>query len=188
MEIINFLYRRPSYMLPILKDDIDTIVIHHTGNNNDIHTNTDYHMDHNRWTYLGYAFYIVDGIVYRARGIENKNAAVLEHNHHTVSIAVQGDYNKDTLSDENFNALQDLIYYLKKEVPSIRHIKPHSHLNDTTCCGEYFPWKRLKLQAENYKEKYNELQEKYNELEEENAKLKREKERLIKILERRKIR
>ena len=82
---------------------------------------------------------------------------------------------------------------MKKEIPTIRHIKPHSHLNDTKCPGELFPWKTLKLVEENMNDKYSELLIKYNalllhnqELTKDNEKLEREKQRLVKILERRK--
>ena len=150
MVITNFLYRYPSYLTKNDTTKLNSIAIHHTGNNNDIHVNTDYHIDKNGWQWLGYGFYIVDGVIYKVRGYDYQNAAVSDHNHHVVSIAVHGNYDRDIPSQNNMEALQWLVNYIKLKVPSIENIHGHNFWNDTTCPGRLFPIKTIKFDKVEY--------------------------------------
>ena len=159
MEMVNFLYRRPDYLPDNKLENLDTIVIHHTGNDNDIHTNTDYHMDNNRWSYLGYNYYVHNGIPVKVRGYQHQSAAVSDHNHHTISIAVQGNYDTNIPSQADMEAVQFIIDEIKKDLPHIKYIKGHREFNDTSCPGKLFPLKSLKLDKVEYvtKEELNEV-------------------------------
>lgn len=172
MEMINFLYRYPSYLANNDISKLNSIAIHQTGNNNDIHVNTDYHIDKNRWNWLGYGFYISDGVIYKVRGYEYQNAAVSDHNHHVVSIAVQGNYDKDIPSQKDIEALKWLVNHIKTKVPSIENIKGHNFWNDTTCPGRLFPIKTIKFDKVEYVTK-QELEEVKAELNKTTALMKR---------------
>lgn len=143
--IKNFLYRRPLYLTLIDPKNIDTIVIHHTGNDNDIHANTDYHMDKLAWNYLGYGFYVANGIPLMVRGYKYMNAAVSSHNDHTVSIAVQGNYDKDKVSDEDIEAVQECIYEILEHCPNVKYLMGHGEFGTTSCPGDNFPMNKLTL-------------------------------------------
>jgi len=136
MEIIDYTYRKPKWLEPLDPTKIDTAVVHHTGNNNSIKINTDYHIDSNAWSWLGYSYYIFLGVIYKVRGMEYKDAGVRGHNDHTVNIAVQGNYNKDYISKQDMKALEWLIRYLKKENPNIKYVKGHNEFNSTNCPGQ----------------------------------------------------
>ena len=145
MGIKSFLYRRPSYLSPIDPKSIDTIVIHHTGNDNDIHVNTDYHMDTLAWNYLGYSYYIANGIPLKVRGYDCMGAGVSGHNDHTLHIAVQGNYNRDNVSDEDIEAVQECIYEILEHCPNVKYLKGHRDFGGTDCPGRNFPMDLLTL-------------------------------------------
>lgn len=148
--IKSYLYRRPSYLAPNDIEKLDTIVIHHTGNNNSIDTNTDYHIDENGWNWLGYGYYIHNGEVLKVRGYKYQNAAVLGNNHNTVNIAIQGNYDRGIPSQADIEAAQLCINEIKREVPTIKFLKGHKDFNDTSCPGKLFPLKALKLNKDEY--------------------------------------
>jgi hypothetical protein len=136
MQIIDYTYRKPKYLDPISPTQIDTIVMHNTSNYNSIDTNTDYHIDHNAWNWNGYGYYLVRGLIYKVRGMEYQNAAVRGHNHHTVNIAIEGNYDIDHLTEVNIKALEWLIGHLKKENDNIQYVKGHRNFNNTSCPGK----------------------------------------------------
>ena len=140
MQIYDYNYRKPKYLksLEINPNKIDTIGLHNTGNNNNINANTDYHIDSNKWAWLGYGYYIAKGKIYRIRGSKYQNAGIKGHNNHTVNIAIEGNYNKDYISEEDGKALEWLIMYLKKENDNIKHVKGHNFFNNTICPGKNF--------------------------------------------------
>lgn len=144
----HFLYRKPSYLTPIDSNKIDTAVFHHTGNDNDIHINTDYHMDSNGWNWLGYGAYIANGIPLIVRGCNYMNAGVEGHNDHTVNIAIQGNYNKNFVSEEDIKAGQECLDYFVKLCPNLKYLKVHSYFGKTSCAGKNFPIERFKINRE----------------------------------------
>ena len=128
MEIIDYIYRKPNFIehLRISPSLIDTINIHHTSNYNSIDTNTNYHIDSKKWAWNGYGYYISKGLIYKIRGMEYQNAATRGHNHHTVNITIEGNYDVHTLSDIDRKALEWLIEYLKKLYMRVFETKKNS--------------------------------------------------------------
>lgn len=150
MQIIDYAYRKPSYLEPLNTKNINAIAIHHTGNDNVIDTNTDYHMDVNGWQWNGYGFVIEDGVIYKVRGYEFKNAAVKHYNDRVISIAVKGNYDRKIPSQADIEACQWLIDYLKSKVPSIDNVHGHNFWNQTSCPGKLFPIKSLRINKIEY--------------------------------------
>jgi len=147
MEIIKYAYRKPDWLQANKLEKLDSIAIHHTGNSNNIDQNTDYHRDVNAFNWLGYNFYIVDGIIYEVRGIHHQGAAVKHHNGHILSIAIQGNFDNRPPKEEDLVALQWLVSYLKEELPQLEHINGHKRWNQTSCPGALFPIDRIKLEG-----------------------------------------
>lgn len=145
MEIKKYKYRFPNYLTLNNLKLIDSIAIHHTGNDNSIDVNTDYHMDVNDWLWLGYNYYIENDTVYEVRGYKFKGASVAHNNEHILSIAVEGNYNTKIPTQKTLDLLQQLCDYLKAEVPTIKNIGGHNKWNDTDCPGRFFPIKKIKL-------------------------------------------
>lgn len=150
MEIIKYMYRRPQYLDTNRLEQIDSIAVHHTGNDNSIDTNTDYHMDSNGWAWNGYNYYLVNDEIYEVRGFNFKGAGVKHENHHVISIAVQGNYNTKIPSQNVIDNLQWLCNHLKQKVPSIKEINGHNKWNQTSCPGRYFPIQKIKLNEINF--------------------------------------
>lgn len=144
--IYNYLYRTPDYLTPLAIDNVKYIVIHHTGNDNDIDTNTDYHMDNNKWNWLGYGYYVKNGVAYRVRGYKHINAATKGHNEESINIAVQGNFNKKKVSQKDLKACQECINEIVT-VADIEAIKGHTDFNNTTCPGKNFPMEKLTLRS-----------------------------------------
>ena len=147
--MILFDYRKPVSRLTVNDSSkLDTIVIHHTGNDNDIWENTNYHIDVKKWAWLGYAFYIAKGKTYWVRGYEFQNAGVLGHNDHTINITIQGNYEDKPPSKEDMEQLKIVIKRLIQELPHLEYIKRHGDFVDTGCPGNMFPV----LSIDDYKE------------------------------------
>ena len=142
--MIVFDYRKPKNLKLNNVSLIDTIGIHHTGNDNDIWTNTNFHIDTNRWQWNGYGYYIHNGKTYIVRGYEYKNASIEEHNAHTVNIAIQGDYENNFVSEIDKKATKKLISRLLKELPNIKAIEGHNFFDSNICPGKNMPMDEFK--------------------------------------------
>lgn len=182
MQIIEYNYRKPKWLEPLDPIKIDTLVIHHTGNNNNIKINTDYHIDSNAWNWLGYAYYITNEMIYKIRGIEYKDAGVRGHNHHTCNIAVQGNYNNTNVSKGDMKALEWLIKHLKKSNSNIKYIKGHNEFNETTCPGKNIDVKLIEVNTKEETINFDKL--KIKELQQDNEFLIRNNIELISEIER----
>lgn len=190
VNIIEYTYRKPKFLDSISPTQIDTIVVHNTSNYNNIDTNTDYHIDHNAWKWNGYGYYISKGLIYKIRGMEYQNSAVRGHNHHTVNIAIEGNYNIASMSIDDKNALEWLIGYLKKENDNIKYLRGHNFFGNTTCPGNnidvnYFA-KFLEKKDDKYDillEEHKKLKEDYEIVVQNNIELIVEVERLGKIIQ-----
>lgn len=133
-------------LVPYRLSEIDGLALHHidhpTASLEDIHG---WHLK-NGWSGFGYGWYVLkDGRVIEGRGF-NYQAHCMNHNHHLLSIAFQGDYDgKDVeMPDAQFNSGVELIKWLKYKVPTIHEIDGHRHWRPTTCPGKYFPLQEMK--------------------------------------------
>lgn len=166
MEIVKYTYRKPKYLDLNNLDKIDTIAIHHTANNNSIDTNTDHHIDSNGWNWLGYGYYVKNGIPYEVRGYKHINAGVLNHNDHVISVVVEGNYDEKIPSQNDLEAVQFVVDYLKNKLPHIKYIRGHNYFGKTSCPGKLFPLKKLILKEINsYEEILKQKEEKIKQLE-----------------------
>jgi N-acetylmuramoyl-L-alanine amidase len=182
MEIIDYNYRKPNYLEKNITENIDTIVIHHTSNNNSLKINTDYHIDNLGWNWCGYAYYISNGVVYKIRGIEYKNANSRGHNHHTIGIAIQGDYENDIPSETDINLVIELIKELKEKYPHIKYIKGHKEFNNTTCPGKNINVQLIRERTKRETINYNDIMQENELLKRNNIELIAEVEKLDKII------
>lgn len=184
MNIIDYTYRKPSWIehLRISLTSIDTIVVHNTGNYNSIDTNTTYHIDTKKWSWNGYGFYISKGLIYKVRGMEYQNAAVRGHNHHTVNIAIEGNYDVNTLSNIDKKALEWLIVHLKKENDNIKHVKGHRDFNETSCPGKNINTNSFVKFLDKKDDKYDIIVKENETLKRSNAELIAENERLDRMI------
>jgi hypothetical protein len=124
----------------------DSIALHHMAHpSHTINSITDWHIDGNKWAWIGYQYWIgLDGKIYECRGLHYQGAGVANHNGHILSIGFQGDYNRETtMPKEQFESGVWLIKFLLKQQPTIKIVDQHSRWNPTSCAGKYFPLSKM---------------------------------------------
>ena len=148
-------------------EELDSIAIHNTGSDNDINTDTDWHIDNNKWVFNGYGYYIdKDGTIYKVRGHEYMNAGVMFHNSHIVSVALRGNFEVNEPTPLQLESLAYLIDYLKKECRNINTVAGHNKWNHTSCPGKNFTLSNLEKYKRTYVKPNDETEELKKELEE----------------------
>lgn len=145
MKIKEYAYRKPSNLKLNDLSLLDTIVWHHSKDEGTMNGHTDYHMDKKKWSWNGYG-YVVDSLTtWKVRGVEFMNAGVYEHNHHTVSCMIIGDFNKGYPEWYEFMRAVALTIQLQTQYPQLKYIKQHNDFGGTECPGRYFDLELLKF-------------------------------------------
>ena len=131
-------------LTPLVLKNVDSIAFHHmahkTWNVKDVEK---CHVYTNGWSAIGYNYWIAfDGTVYDGRGL-HKGAGVENHNSHIISIGLQGDFEVQIPTLEQYEAARELVSYLKNKVPSIKTIGCHKDWNATACPGKNFDIKKI---------------------------------------------
>lgn len=140
----NLKWQRPLSKLDLLK--VDSIAVHHAAHPTwgvaEIH---DFHgrpvADGGRgWKGHAYAYEVdKDGTIWETRGYEHEGGGVTGClNKSVLSIVFQGDFDKETMGEKQFNAGVYLLAYLKTQL-NIKHIAGHKTWETTTCPGRNFP-------------------------------------------------
>lgn len=188
MKIVDYNYRRPEHLSMNILEELDSIAIHNTGSDNDIDTDTDWHMDNNKWVFNGYGYYIdKDGTIYKVRGHEYMNAGVMFHNSHIVSVALRGNFEVDEPTPLQLESLAYLIDYIKKECRNIQTVAGHNKWNHTSCPGKNFTLSNLDKYKRNFVQKSDELEEikqKLDKLQSDYEALDRKVDRIVKSVDR----
>lgn len=188
MKIVDYNYRRPEHLSMNILEELDSIAIHNTGSDNDIDTDTDWHMDNNKWVFNGYGYYIdKDGTIYKVRGHEYMNAGVMFHNSHIVSVALRGNFEVDEPTPLQLESLAYLIDYIKKECRNIQTVAGHNKWNHTSCPGKNFTLSNLDKYKRNFVQKSDELEEikqKLDKLQADYEALDRKVDRIVKSVDR----
>lgn len=146
MDMVKFRYRLDETKLTLNDTSkLDSIALHNTGSDNNIVTDTDWHMDGNKWSWIGYGYWVdKKGNIYECRGFKYQNTAVQDNNSHIVSIAFQGNYNVNyPMPKEQFEAGVELINHIKSKLPNITNIDGHKAWTETDCPGKYFPLQNM---------------------------------------------
>ena len=118
------------------------IVLHHRAGTGDVQSIHNTHLA-NGWAGIGYHFYIrKDGSVYSGRPLETIGAHCTNYNNNSIGVCCEGNFENDTMSQAQLNAVQELILYLKSVYPNAG-IKRHSDFNKTACPGKNFPYSSI---------------------------------------------
>lgn len=148
MQIIEETYqwRGPLYK----RATTDLCVIHHEAGKGmtaqQIHK---MHRDVNGWNGIAYNFYVrMDGSVYRGRPIDAAGGHTLNFNHNSIGVCFEGNFDTvDRLQGSQYQAGVELLRHIKTLYPQIKIVQ-HKDLNATACPGKYFPFEKLKGDAE----------------------------------------
>jgi len=87
---------------------------------------------------IGYHFYVrKDGKVYRGRPLEYVGGHAYGANTDSIGICFEGDFNKETMSEVQLKAGQELVSYLKNTY-KITQVQGHKEVCATSCPGANF--------------------------------------------------
>ncbi len=120
------------------------IVLHHAAVSNC--TALDVHRWHQEkgWAGIGYHFFVCkDGRVYRGRPIGALGAHCLGWNSNSIGVCAEGNFQIDTMSDAQKNAILELINWLRSIYPQVQ-VKGHRELDATACPGTNYPLPYIK--------------------------------------------
>ena len=119
---------------------IDRIIIHHSAIQQSADTNPlAIHSAHLRRRYsgIGYHFYIkADGTIYRGRPIIYIGAHCKGYNSKSIGICFEGNFEIEKPTNLQKIAFQNLLEYLKKEIPTIKYFNYHKEVYATVCPGK----------------------------------------------------
>lgn len=123
----------------------ELIILHHAEHSTcsvvDIHK---WHKYANGWSGIGYHFFITkDGQIYKGRPEMSIGAQCKGFNSNSIGICVQGNYMIETVPKVQLEALKILCEFLINKY-SIKFIKLHRELNNTSCPGINFPTSLIK--------------------------------------------
>ncbi len=120
---------------------IKRIILHHSGVTvlQTVETIHNYHKNSRGYAGIGYHFYVrKDGKVYRGRALEWVGAHAYGSNTDSIGICTEGDFNSETMSEIQKNAIKELVTYLKG-IYNISIVQGHKEVCNTSCPGANFP-------------------------------------------------
>ena len=120
--------------------NVNGIVLHHSGVTvpQTVETIHEYHKSKG-WAGIGYHYYVrKDGSVYKGRPEEYAGAHCPGVNTSSIGICAEGDFNQEDMSEEQKQAIIELVAYVKNE-HDIEYVKGHREIIATSCPGDYYP-------------------------------------------------
>lgn len=141
---------------PEIRKSTEVIILHHMAGNG---TAQDIHRIHrgNGWAGIGYHFFVrKDGSIYRGRPENRIGTHTAGHNYNSIGVCFEGNFEKDTMNTEQFNAGVELLEYLLDKYGDIP-VKRHKDFNATACPGKNFPFGQMKEDACMTQEKFNKM-------------------------------
>lgn len=132
--------------VPEKRRETNTIILHHsagTGSAEDIHR---MHQAQG-WPGIGYHFYVrKNGRIYRGRPEEQIGTHTAHYNAQTIGICFEGNFERDTMHAEQYEAGVELLQYLLGKYGPLE-VKKHRDFNATACPGRNFPFDEMKEEA-----------------------------------------
>ena len=125
---------------------VNGIVLHHTGVSvpQSVEIIHNYHKNHNGWAGIGYHYYVrKDGSIYKGRPEEYAGAHCPGVNSSSIGICAEGNFNEEEMSEEQKQAIIELIAYVKEE-HDIEYVKGHREILATSCPGENYPLEEIR--------------------------------------------
>jgi N-acetyl-anhydromuramyl-L-alanine amidase AmpD len=102
-----------------------------------------WHLD-NGWAGIGYHFLVrKDGSIYQGRPIDTEGAHCLGFNEASIGICAEGNFETETMSEAQKNAIIDLLKHIEGIYPACT-IVGHREKNATSCPGKNYPLEEIK--------------------------------------------
>jgi N-acetyl-anhydromuramyl-L-alanine amidase AmpD len=115
------------------------IILHHAAMNGSVEAVHNVHRAKG-WSGIGYHFYVrKDGSIYRGRPEYAIGAHASGSNYNSIGICAEGNFENETMSDAQKNAIKELIDYLKNKY-KITTVVRHRDVGLTACPGKNYPF------------------------------------------------
>lgn len=121
------------------------IILHHSGVSvlQNIEVIHNYHKNTNKWSGIGYHFYVrKDGSIFRGRPEEMIGAHAYGANSDSIGICAEGDFNNEIMSEIQKNAIKELVAYLEAKY-GINTVVGHRDTIATSCPGKNYPFDEI---------------------------------------------
>ena len=145
------MFHQPNFtfneeLVPREKGATRYIILHHSEVSSP-HTAADIHHWHQNkgWAGIGYHYFIAkDGEVYAGRPRHMVGAHTYGHNHESIGVCFEGDFNKEQLNEKQETVAVKLLSLLSIAYPDAQ-LCLHSDFNSIKQCpGTFFPFERMK--------------------------------------------
>ena len=157
MEIIFTDLKFAKKLIPLDKNKVDTIFIHHPAISKatpeQIHQ---WHLDRG-FNGFGYNEYIrKDGKVYIGRG-DYIGAQAENYNSRSYGICLEGNYDIEIPPDYLINIVAERVIETQRRFPKDLNVLPHSARYNTSCPGKNFPMNKLYDQVNRLNKKQSKI-------------------------------
>ena len=127
------------------------IIIHHDGNDKNLTVfDIDNYHKSKGYKSIAYTFYLTKkGKIYQVHNINAVNPNTLHYNYNSVSVCLQGNFNKEKLTKKQYYSLLKILMYLKRKYPKAQ-ITSHKKLGKTACPGTNINIELIKKQVANF--------------------------------------
>ena len=124
--------------------NVEGILLHHSGVTvlQTVEVIHNYHKNKG-WAGIGYHYYVrKDGSIYKGRPETMAGAHCPGVNSTSIGICAEGDFNTETMSDVQKQAIIDLIADIKSRY-NITYVKGHRDILATSCPGNNYPFDEI---------------------------------------------
>lgn len=119
------------------------IILHHAAATNCTADDIDRWHKGNGWTCIGYHFFVnKKGEIYRGRKEDTVGAHAGNNNTDSIGICAEGNFENETMSEAQKEALKELVAYLKNKY-GISKVQRHKDVNSTACPGKNYPFDEI---------------------------------------------
>jgi hypothetical protein len=123
----------PKGFRPFDFDVVDTIIVHHFASEASLENNANYYKNSTDEPSLPYHVVVDTDRLLQINDLMSMTFHCGANNTHTISISIRGDLSKRQITQRERELLYIGILSIKSAVPTIKYIKGHNELNNTSC-------------------------------------------------------
>ena len=164
---MNIIEKKLNFKNPLkTRSKTEWLILHHAYASKcsaeDIHS---WHLQRG-WNGFGYHFLVrKNGDIETGRPIETVGSHCKDHNHYSIGICFEGNFEAETMNDTQIKAGQELIQMVKdiyKDIKVCRHKDAWG--SNTSCPGKNFPFDEVIKAPKKESDIVSEIKKKYAEL------------------------
>lgn len=117
----------------------DLLVLHHEAGRGTVESVHNYHLSKG-WAGIAYHYFVtLDGTIYRGRPEDMQGGHTKGYNERSIGICAEGNFETETMSDAQREALRALVLDIRSRYPGIDVVR-HKDLAATACPGKNYPF------------------------------------------------